>query len=567
MDYHKAFSFRKMVKRFTRCISRFPVAVLLLVFLSGYFIYFNHVGGVTDKWHFFFIFYPATGALLAVSLQLLTEDYKRCWTAVITQVVIHALWLCISLYLAQFDRFSLPQLLGVFATVGAMGLSVFLLCFYRKGDDIPFWNFSLNTLGAMIGGFVVGGLLTLGLILFVQSLDWLFGVTYEYIFADIPSVCMVLLAPLLFMSQIPDRDSKRNYEVMAFSGFIKGVAQYLFIPLLILYLVTLYLYAAKILIAWQLPTGWVSYLVSASMLGMVFLLFITYPVQYEQGKSFFKTVTRWLPLAMLPLLALMTVAIGRRLSDYGITVSRLYVLVFNIWCYIVCIGLLLTRNRRIWWIPASFAAILFLISVGPQSIANITQRQLLGEARTAFTASGIKQYPLTGEKYTQWLKDADPKVAAAIDSKLVYLQRDFGSESIAALIDKGAIVGGYSASGNPDDQMPYLPEYQNEKLIRAVPAPKGYTSMNVVSCYFDNVDIKDDKLMIEVKVDGQPGKYPFEIDVKDLAERDIDNNQAEKAQPVIVDNGKALLMMDEFYLRKLGYDQCFFRFSGVLFTK
>ena len=115
--------------------------------------------------------------------------------------------------------------------------------------------------------------------------------------------------------------------------------------------------------------------------------------------------------------------------------------------------------------------------------------------------------------------------------------------------------------------MPYLPEYQNEKLIRAVPAPKGYTSMNVVSCYFDNVDIKDDKLMIEVKVDGQPGKYPFEIDVNDLAERDIDNNQAEKAQAVIVDNGKALLMMDEFYLRKLGYDQCFFRFSGVLFTK
>ena len=563
----KKFSIADWLKQFGRCICRFPVAVVLLVFLSAYFVYFNHVGGIPEKWQFFYIFYSATGALLAVSLQLLTEDFKHRITAVITQLLAHALWLGISLYLAQFDRFSLPQLLGVFATVVAIGLSVFLLCFYRKGDDVPFWNFSLNTLGAMIAGFVVGGLFTLGLILFAQSLDWLFGVKIpNYVFADIPSVCMVLLAPLLFMSQIPDGENKRNHQVMAFSGFIKGVAQYLFIPLLALYLVTLYVYAAKILLTWQLPTGWVSYLVSASMLGMVVLLFITYPVQHEQGKSFFKSVTRWLPLAMLPLLALMTVAIGRRLSDYGITVSRLYLLVFNIWCYAVCIGLLLTRNRRIWWIPASFAAILFLISVGPQSIANITHRQLLGEARNAFTGSGITQYPLSGEQYAQWLKTADPDVATAIDSKLAYLKRDYGYESIASLVGKNATIGTFSSTLESDGDI-FLPEYRNDKLIKGVAAPQGYSAMSTVSCYFDDLEITDDKLIIEIEEDGLPDQCRFVIDVKRLADMDMDRNSDQEVKPLLADNGKVLLVIDEYYMRYLSRDRCFFRCSGMIFIK
>ena len=568
MAIFKKFSLLDWLKQFGHCISRFPISVVLLVLLSGYLIYFNHVGGVTEKWHFFFIFYLATGALLGVSLQLLTEDFKHRLTAFITQFVVHALWLGISFYLAQFDRFSLPQLLGVFATVVAIGLSVFLMCFYRKGDDVPFWNFSLQTVVAIIAGVVVGGVLTLGLLLFAQSLEWLFGVQVSNsVFGDIPTVCMVLLAPLLFMNLIPAGEEKRLSVVQSYSPFLKGVVQYLFIPLLLLYMVTLYVYAAKILLSWQLPVGWVSYLVTASMLGMVIILYLTYPLQHEQGKSFFKAVTRWLPLAMLPLLALMTVAIGRRLSDYGITVSRLYVLVFNIWCYIVCIGLLLCRNRRIWWVPASFAVILFLISVGPQSIANVTQRHLLTEASKAFTASGIKQLPLSGERYAQWLKTADPKVAAAIDGKLAYLQRDFGYESIAALVGKDAVLGTQASLVSVDGQNTTLPEYRNDKLIRGVAAPQGYATMNLVSCYFDNIKINNGKLVIELEADGVPEKCQFEIDVKGLADRDMDSNPVGHVKPVIVDNGKALLVMDEFYLRKLSQEECFFRCSGVLFTK
>ena len=583
MALFKNFSLSVWIKQFWGSCRRFPVSVLLLVFLTCFVLFLIHGGKVTEKWQFFYIFYPATGAVLGISLQLLTEDFKRRLTAVLTQVLVHAAWLGISIYLGQFDRFSLPQFDAVTATVVTMVLSMFLLSFYRKGDDVPFWNFSLQTVVAIIAGVVVGGVLTLGLILFAQSLDWLFGVQVsENVFASIPTVCMLLLAPLLFMNLIPAGEDKRVYEVHSYSGFLKGVVQYLFIPLLLLYMVTLYVYAAKILFSWQLPVGWVSYLVTACMVGLVILLYLTYPLQHEQGNSFFKTLTRWLPLAMLPLLVLMTVAIGRRLSDYGITVSRLYLLVFNIWCYVVCIGLLITRNNRIWWIPASFAAVLFLISVGPQSIPNITQRQLQSEAHKAFAASGVKQLPLTGDQYDKWLGSVDPKVAASIDAKLDYLQSDFGYNSTSDLLAKDAITGTHAKQTSEGDEVIASSGYYNEDLINDVTIPQGYSRMYYVSFNEDmttgELTDNDDKVIIVISPshvrgadvatlpEGNP-EYRFEVKVNQFVERDRERNAEGGVEPLIVDNGKELLMFNRFSFSLNQDKTIFLGGEGILFTK
>ncbi len=583
MALFKNFSLSAWIKQFGRSCRRFPVSVLLLVFLTCFVLFLIHGGKVTDKWQFFYIFYPATGAVLGVSLQLLTEDFKRRSTAVLTQVLVHAAWLGISIYLGQFDRFSLPQFDAVTATVVTMVLSVFLLSFYRKGDDVPFWNFSLQTMVAIIAGLVVGGVLTLGLILFAQSLEWLFGVhVSNSVFGSIPTVCMLLLAPLLFMNLIPAGEDKRVREVQSYSGFLKGVVQYLFIPLLLLYMATLYIYAAKILFSWQLPVGWVSYLVTACMVGLVILLYLTYPLHHEQNNSFFKTVTRLLPLAMLPLLALMTVAIGRRLSDYGITVSRLYLAVFNLWCYVVCIGLLITRNKRIWWIPASFAAVLFLISVGPQSIPNITQRQLQNEARKAFAASGIKQLPLTGDQYEKWLDSVEPKVAASIDAKLDYLQRDFGYNSTSDLLAKDAITGTHTKQAREGNDVFASSGYFNEDLINDVTIPQGYSRMYYVSFNEDMTtgELMDngDKVNIvispshvrgadEATLPGGNPEYRFEVKVSQFVERDRERNADGDVEPLIVDNGKELLMFNRFSFSVNQDKTIFLGGEGILFIK
>lgn len=576
MEVFKRFSPSVLIERFGHGIRRFPVAVLLLVFLTVYLMsLINHDDGpVSEKWNFFFIFFPATGALLAVSLQLLTEDFKHRLTAIVTQVLVLALWLGVSLYLTQFERFSMQQLVGVSATVVTMVLSLFLLCFYRKDDDVPFWNFAQRLFVAITAGVVVSGILTLGIILFVQSLDWLFGMEVNGWFLYIPTFCMVLLAPLLAMSQIPEGEQKHIRRIAPYTGFIKGVSQYLFIPLLLLYIATLYVYAAKILITWQLPVGWVCYLVSASMLGMVILIFITFPLQYEQGNSFFKKLMRCLPLAMLPLLVLMSVAIGRRLSDYGITVSRLYVVVFNLWCYVVCIGLLLSRNRRIWWVPASFAVVLLLISVGPWSIPNVTEHRLQAEVREAFASSGVKKLPLTGTQYEKWLKTADEKLVRSVDSKLFYLQTDYGYESTNALVEDDAIVGSMDRiqvdrDNNITQEGHDMHFYNHEgNLMTHVEVPQGYTHMECV----DNVMLVDEQgnqLVFEASIilNDEEKKYRFETSLNQFVKRDHDRNNDERVEPLILDNGTAALVVDYFTLTIHNNALDYYSVSGILFTK
>ena len=580
----KKFSVVDWFRQLAQSCRRFPISVLLLISLSCFLIYLNHGGDVGSRWEFFGIFYLSTAALLGVSLQLLTEDFKSIWARIVMQLVVHAAWLAISIYLSQFDKFSLPQFIAVSATIVTIVLSVFVACFYRKGDDVPFWNFSGRTFVAVIAGLVVGGVLTLGLILFAQSLNWLFDVEVkDHVFADIPSVCMVLLAPLLSMTLIPAGESKRIHQVQPYSGFFKGVVQYLFIPLLLLYMVTLYVYATQILISWQLPVGWVSYLVTASMLGMVILLYLTYPLQHEQGNSIFKTLTRWLPVVMLPLLVLMSVAIGRRLSDYGITVSRLYVLVFNVWCYAVCLWLIITRNKRIWLIPASFAVILFLISVGPQSIPNITQRQLLDEARKAFSASGITQLPMSGEQYEKWLSEVDPKVAAAIDAKLDYLQMDFGFNSTKELLSKDVVTGNHAMMDRDGEVVETSTggynNFNNDCLINDNTVPEGYSHLSFVDFHNDGSLNKTDGNRVLIGVSRSPvrgylygvrekdrAEYEFEISVKQLIELDSQRNPEGKVNPLILDNGDAVLMIERYSIT-IRSDEYQLNGEGILFTK
>ena len=572
MGFLKKLSLPVLADRFGQSFRRFPWAVLLIIFLTGFVIYLNHGGKPGDRLEFFLYFYPATGALLAVALSLLTEDFKSRIAAVLTQVVLHAAWFGVSVYLSQFDRFSLPQLIAVSATVAAFGFAVFLLCFYRKNQEIPFWNFSIRTILSLALAGVIGGILTLGLLLLVESLKMLFGLDVKNeVYMDIWIVCMVLLAPMLFMILIPKGENKYMTEVSELTRFAKGVVQYLFLPLLGLYMFTLYAYAAKILLQWSLPVGNVSYLVSGSMLLMVLLIYLTYPLQYLEGNKLFKRVTRWLPVLMLPLLALMTVAIARRLSDYGITVSRLYLLVFNIWCYAVCLWLIFTRNKRIWLIPASFAVILFLISVGPQSIPNITKHQLLNEARKAFAASGIKSLPLTSDQYEQWAKTADSKVVAAIDSKLDYLSSDFGYEAVSSLLAKDVTTGGYSVRDDGTLEAEYVStNCYNDQLVNYTPVPEGYSRMTKVSFYDDDLKLEDNKLTIEFSThpeNSMTENHQFVFELKQLVERDAEKNGNSIVEPLVIDNGKALLVVDEYNLSFWRDNIAIFRCSGILFTK
>ena len=567
MGFFKRFSLKRLVERFGQSFMRFPIAMLLTLLLGCFLIYLNHGGSLGAKKDFFLVFYPATGAVLAVALSLITEEFKSRWLAVAVQAVVHAAWLAIAYYLSEFDRFSIPQLIAVSATVAAMSLAVFVACFYRKRHEVPFWNFSIRTVIALGAAVAIGGLLTLGLFAFIESLKMLFGINvHDCVFGDIAAVCMTILAPTLFMNLIPKGENKKMDTVVEFSSFAKGVIQYLFIPLLALYMITLYIYAAQILFQWKLPIGGVSYLITVSMVMMILLIYLTFPIQYQEGNKMFKRVTRCLPVAMLPLLVLMTVAIARRLSDYGITVSRLYLLVFNVWCYAVCLWLIFTRNRRIWLIPASFALILLLISVGPQSIPNVTLNQLKGEARKAFTASGLTQYPITADQYEAWVNKVDKKTAASIDSKLDYIKDFYRYDALKDLIGKDVVLGRIAKMEDDRSSSSGYEYYSNHEMIQQMDVPAGFSHMEWIA-WSGDFEIDDDR--ITIVVEPQTGKQQtFTLSMKALIALDQEKWNDDLPDPLILKNDDAQLVANQFTLSINDKGQVdLLNIEGILFTK
>ena len=64
MTDFKRFSVADWVKQVGGACRRFPLAVLLLVFLTGFVMLLIHGDGMPteEKWTLFFIFYPATGS-------------------------------------------------------------------------------------------------------------------------------------------------------------------------------------------------------------------------------------------------------------------------------------------------------------------------------------------------------------------------------------------------------------------------------------------------------------------------------------------------------------------------
>ena len=562
----KKFSLKSMLGQFGQSFKRFPISMLLTLLLGCYIIYLNHGGSLDFKKDFFFIFYPATGAVLGVALSLITEEFKNWKVAIVVQAVVHALWLVVSVYLAGFDRFSIPQLIAVTATVVAMSLAVFVACFYRKHQDVQFWNFSMRTLMSLIMSTIIGGILVLGLNLFLESLKMLFGIyVNNYMFGDIAAVCMTMLAPAMFMSIIPKGKNKHLDLVVEFSRFAKGVVQYLFIPLLLLYMATLYVYAAQILIQWTLPVGGVSLLVTVSMILMILLIYITYPIQHQEGNRLFKRVSRLLPVAMLPLLALMSVAIGRRLSDYGITVSRLYLLVFNLWCYAVCLWLIFTRNKRIWIIPTSFAVILLLISVGPQSIPNVTLNELKKEARSAFIASGLTRFPLTVDQYEAWTKQVDEKTAASIDSKLHYVWDFYKSEALMDLVEEDALLEIQVVVDDDESTSNRYEYYSNRELIQQMAIPAGFSHMEWIT-WSKDFEIDGDMMKIVLKPkNGQ--QLEFTLSLKALIALDQEKWKDESPKNLILKNNEAQLVINQFSLSINGKRSVDLDFEGLLFTK
>lgn len=408
---------------------RFTVSIIFTVALTMYSLMNIWMEeDLFSAWHNgVTIYYLLTGTLLSLALQLWSEEIRNRRTVIIANTVAHVALLGNALFLYNISEndFSIEFSIGNASVIVALVISVFTASFFREKDDVPAWNFTLQLISMVALSIFIGLIMWGGTALLLSSIAVLFHIDISNkCYMTLPLLCCQLLPTLLFLGQIPAEDAKHN-DIIFSSIFINKVARYLILPLLGAYLLILYVYTCKILLEWQLPNGWISYLVSALMAGCIIVEFVFYPSLRKEGEHFNRLVARYLPLFILPMLLLMTIGIFRRIDDYGISIKRLYILTLNIWFYFVCIGLYVTRAKRLHWIAISLGIIFLLTSALPINFAGITRKYTVSQVREALQTSYHGILPMNEEQYLDWIITLPRKEALLLNSRLENLEYTF----------------------------------------------------------------------------------------------------------------------------------------------
>lgn len=401
-----------------------------------------HLGDKIDgKDSFFLMFWTITAGLLNLVVKLVLTDWRndeRHTVKPLWFIAVNALWLGVCLAFRQAWPLDLSWTNAAVTLVGIIVSGIFIApVFQKSNNDMRLWNYIIDCTSAFATAFAVGVLLAGGLELLVLAFNVLFGVEIGWkVFADVFLVCMIFVAPMVFMQLIPEKE-RHDTERPGTTGL--GLINYLIFPLFGTYVVTLYVYAVKILFEWKLPCGWVSTLVMASMICLILMMFLLYPVQFRKEDNkwrFDRKALKLLPAIFLPLLILMTVGIAKRITDYGITAPRLYVVLFNVWGYAVCIGLTVSKCKRFRWIPLSFLVLAALSSVGPQNFSAISRRVLVSEVKKALSSNcpGIN-FPLDSAKYSEIMKSGDIATMIETDEKMEYLYIMYPERVVREIVD------------------------------------------------------------------------------------------------------------------------------------
>ena len=343
------------------------------------------------------------------------------------------------------------EIIRILVLCVSFGAAVFFAPFIIGRRPLAFWDYVMNVIYQLIIAGVFAGVLMGGLSLALLSLDELFGMNIpETAYNYLSVLCFIVFFPLYFLSFLPRIDKNEEEKPVDFPKIYKILGLYILLPILSIYILILYVYLAKIIVTWELPNGWVSWLVSILGIFGYLTISLLHPIYLKGENKPAKLFIRYFPVILLPLLILMFVGIMRRFSDYGITINRLFILLLNLWLFGISIYLFISRTKHVKWIYITFAAVAFLSSVGPWSVFSITRHtlkselsQLLTEANWTNSKDNIIT-PLNKEKQKRLADVAN------------YLQTNYGANLIrpmfSSLGEKAEVSNLIKALGIKDEQ-------------------------------------------------------------------------------------------------------------------
>jgi hypothetical protein len=250
----------------------------------------------------------------------------------------------------------------------------------KNQHENSFWQYNKSLFVNAVLALIFTMVLIAGMELAILAVDKLFDFNFNNnLYFETYTFCLIFGTTLVFL--LFSGEGLKNLEKPGdYPKTLKFFTQFILIPLLIVYLVILYFYSGKIILNWQLPFGWVSYLILAyAVLGILALLLV-HPLRENDSKSWVKIFSKIFYFTLIPLVILLFVAIFTRLLAYGITEPRYFVLALAVWISFLAGYFIISKKDKIIVIPISLAfIILFSLSMPYFNAFSVAKRNQKSE--------------------------------------------------------------------------------------------------------------------------------------------------------------------------------------------
>jgi hypothetical protein len=298
---------------------------------------------------------------------------------------------------------SLPQDIEAIAATSirfavlVVGVHALVACLpFIGGNQVRgFWQYNKALFLRFLFATLYAGVLYVGLAIALAAADNLFGLDVEEIrYFQLWIILTGLFHPWVFLAGVPDDFDQLDQSTDYPKGLIL-FAQYILLPLVGLYFVILISYEAKIVFTWNWPRGWVSNLVLwYSVVGILSLLLL-HPLR-DRSDRHDRSHRRWVQVfvksffwTLVPLVTMLFLAIIRRVSDYGITEPRYFVMGLAVGLAVVMFYFLFSKAKDIRSIPIVLCLLAFVSAYGPWSASSVSLDSQSARLEAKLIESGI----------------------------------------------------------------------------------------------------------------------------------------------------------------------------------
>lgn len=186
------------------------------------------------------------------------------------------------------------------------------------------------------------------------------------------------------------------------SSFAKGLVLYVLLPLVIMAMLIIYLYIAKIIILRNMPKN----IIFRILAGIFIMAFPVWNMAsyYREEKKWIQKITSILPYLYIPFFFLEIYSIGVRIHDFGITPARYISCAFIVF-QLIAIFLNIYKKKEkmdlLFIVIAIFGIILLITPFNFERVSNLSQKRM------------IEKYLKENSKFQDLDEDAKEKVKGA----------------------------------------------------------------------------------------------------------------------------------------------------------